>query len=402
MQGEDFVGRAEELDALKGFLADDAQVLAVHGIGGVGKSALVGRFKDLAETTGVRVSMRNAPNGTIGVPRFLKEVSGDLGEGHVAFDRLNAELDEYLRRESVLEGGGGAAGLLGAIGLVKEPTGLSAAASRLGQTLGARSRDRLAADSYWRGAPASLAEAFGEGCDGLMLGRPSVVVIDRWEYASDFDVFACETLVPRLPRSVKVIVAGRKDLAISNPRWLSGRIGLHPGVHVDEFAPEDAREFLRRAGLEEASRQNEVLAVVGGFPLLLVLLRTLARGPGGWDAVGPLQPRDNNQLARLLLERILDAPGGEELGPALELGCIPDHLTPALVGVVLEVEEPEAARIYDLLDDSELTEPHPSGIRIHDRVRELLLDRLKFNRPDAFQAVSARVVDHYRRQVPRP
>ena len=28
MQGEDFVGRAEELDALKGFLADDAQVLA--------------------------------------------------------------------------------------------------------------------------------------------------------------------------------------------------------------------------------------------------------------------------------------------------------------------------------------------------------------------------------------
>lgn len=297
---------------------------------------------------------------------------------------------------------GGAAGLLGAIGLVKEPTGLSAAASRLGQTIGARSRDRLAADSYWRGAPASLAEAFGEGCDGLMLGRPSVVVIDRWEYASDFDVFACETLVPRLPSSVKVIVAGRKDLAISNPRWLSGRIGLHPGVHVDEFVPEDAREFLCLAGLEEAGRQNEMLAVVGGFPLLLVLLRTLARGPGGWDAVGPLQPRDNNQLARLLLERILDAPGGEELGPALELGCIPDHLTPTLVGVVLEVEESEAARIYDLLDDSELTEPHPSGIRIHDRVRELLLDRLKFNRPDAFRAVSARVVDHHRSQVRRP
>ena len=110
LQREGFVGRAKELDALKGFLEGDGQVLAVHGMGGIGKSALVGRFKELAETAGVRVSMCNAPNGTIGVPRFLREVSGDLGQGHAAFDRLNAELDEYLRRESVLEGGGGAAG----------------------------------------------------------------------------------------------------------------------------------------------------------------------------------------------------------------------------------------------------------------------------------------------------
>ena len=64
------------------------------------------------------------------------------------------------------------------------------------------------------------------------------------------------------------------------------------------------------------------------------------------------------------------------------------------MSVVLDVSPEEGRAIYDRLQRHSFVERHPFGLKFHDKIRELLLERLKFNRP-VYERITRRLMDYY-------
>ena len=65
-----------------------------------------------------------------------------------------------------------------------------------------------------------------------------------------------------------------------------------------------------------------------------------------------------------------------------------------MIGVILKVGADESRKIYDKLERHSFVERHPYGLKFHDKIRELLLERLKFNRPE-YDGIVKRLSDYY-------
>ena len=89
-----FVGRADELDIFRALVEGDdpCAVLFVHGPGGVGKTALLGRFAEMAQLAGMAAVRLDARTLEPSPPAFLAGFAQALGvaEGASPFDALRA------------------------------------------------------------------------------------------------------------------------------------------------------------------------------------------------------------------------------------------------------------------------------------------------------------------------
>jgi len=69
-----------------------------------------------------------------------------------------------------------------------------------------------------------------------------------------------------------------------------------------------------------------------------------------------------------------------------------------VVSAVLECDPGEGRRLYDLLARHSFAERHPRGLRIHDKIRDLLRDRLRFTDPERYADVTARLDNYFARR----
>ena len=141
---------------------------------------------------------------------------------------------------------------------------------------------------------------------------------------------------------------------------------------------------------------DQVYRFTGGYPLLLVLLRHLAKEAGGWEQVGALESSaDRDRIASELLERILRRGRVAEVQAFLEKGVVARWFDPETVSVILEVDVKDARKIYDKLQRHSFIERHPYGLKFHDKIRELLLERLKFTSSSEYDRLTRRLMAYY-------
>ena len=112
-------------------------------------------------------------------------------------------------------------------------------------------------------AEASPQEAFG--------GRePAVLLLDTFEAAAGLEDWLREQFVPALPACALVVVAGRNGPGgpwRRDPGWRD----LLRVVSLRNLGPDDARAFLRGAGVAE-EQHGWMLELSHGHPLALSLL----------------------------------------------------------------------------------------------------------------------------------
>src|SRR3954471_9837526 len=129
-------------------------------------------------------------------------------------------------------------------------------------------------------AQASLPEA-------LSRGEPTVLLLDTFEAAAGLEDWLREQFVPLLPARALVVVASRNGPGAAwrrDPGWGE----LLRVVSLRNLGPDDARAFLRSAGVAE-DEQGWMLELSRGRPLALSLLvDVLSQRPGQAD-VGPLE-----------------------------------------------------------------------------------------------------------------
>ena len=226
-------------------------------------------------------------------------------------------------------------------------------------------------------------DAVEDALAGAWSAERPLVVIDTYERMSALGGYLRSTLLPSLPASAAIVVAGRDA---PEPGWFEGgwetvvsELALRP------LAPRAAHELLDRHGLGEDSRAAAIARWAGGMPLALRLGATAAREDPAWapgaDA-GPL---------RAHLRRAADAALDGEFGDVFALACVARVVTPALVADVLPDVDAQAALRW--LAGCAFADARPGGVTLHELVRLPLRAELREREPRRERELRARVAD---------
>ena len=314
------------------------------------------------------------------------------------FDRL---IREYLTIAQVLQTGGGVQALFDPIGNLKDPTGFASILAGLGNAMTESIKrivsNRFALERYLRGADRTLTAAFVEGLQvgTEETGQPVALIIDTYEALEGLDDWVYRFFTPALPAQARLVILGNNRLSKVNFDWTEYEEKMET-LYLPELAEADAKAYLQHFGLSDPTALEQVYRYAGGYPLLLVLVRQLASEVGGWQALGTLESEaDRDRIATQLLERILREERVQDVQAFMEKGAIARWFDPETVRVILEVDLQEARAVYDKLARHSFVERHPYGLKFHDKIRELLLARLKFTSSSEHARLHQRLMDYY-------
>ncbi len=237
-------------------------------------------------------------------------------------------------------------------------------------------RDEL--DRYINGSDRWLTESLIENINFVVENMHTVLVllVDTYEMMEGWDRWMCKSFTKALPYDAKIIILGRDRLNRKNTDW--GQYGTVHYHQLQELSEEEAKSYLRRYGLKDEDSLNRVFGFTGGYPLCLMLAGELA-GELGWEGVRDFKdPANRDRIASQLLDRILAQEQVKEVQEFLEKGVVARWFDPGAVSYILDTNPERGRKIYDKIGKFSFVQLHPYGLKFHDRVRELLVERLKF------------------------
>ena len=406
--GPGFVGRAAALDALSRYVnGPGGGPLLISGAGGVGKTALVGRFliEQVAEAER-RLPFAYLPfdSETLDVREpftLLLAISAQLG---VQLDRAEdqplAEPEAAFR--TTVEQYRDARG-----SLQRRASGYAAR--------GARISSLSATEERLYTAFAELLAAASTADSGRP--RPVVLVFDTFEevlYRAAEDLLGfwgmLRFLFDRLPQ-LRVVIAGRTQPVVEAETPLPTST-----LVLGDLDEDDATALLVRRGVGDPATARAIARQVGGNPLSLRLAADVAmRENVGHDGIGgPVAGTLSvhligaelvrGQLYRRLLGHIHDP----DVRALAHPGMVLRRITPAVIEEVLApgcgltgVDAERAAALFDeLRREQALVSAQVDGsLRYREDVREPVLELLVRDKPAQVRRIHELAVAHYEGQA---
>jgi hypothetical protein len=406
------VGRQGEVRLFDEILEGSMQcvLLNIYGPGGIGKTIVRGLMAKHAALTRIPLGIVDCGDPSTTPDRILFEFWQSLMncelDGHIeaALNSFNDQIRTFQIINRVLQHAGGMDSLYDSLGNVKDLAGFSVTIGGLEENSSAAVarilRNRFTLDRYLRGAEQALTDAFVQGIGTVadQSGRSLVLIMDGYEALDDSptESWVCRELMAKLPATARLIILGRNSLPRVNFDWQEHdeRMRLHA---LPELEQDEALAYLQSYGLTDPVLLHGIYSFTGGYPLLLMLVRYLAQELGSWERIDLLAgSADRDHVATQLLTRILKEERVEEVRSALEKGVVAAWLDPGALAVLLEVSDEQARAVYDRLQRHSFVERHPRGIRFHDKIRERLLDRLKFTNMAEYTRLAHSVEEYFR------
>jgi DNA-binding CsgD family transcriptional regulator len=224
-------------------------------------------------------------------------------------------------------------------------------------------------------------------------GRRTVLALDSYERFGLMDTWLRQVLVPSLPESVLVIIAGRDA---PGTQWVSapGWAGLVREVRLSPLPQAVSIELLRTRGLTElqAARVN---AFARGHPLALELAAAALRvDPVLEIALGP-PPSVIRQLLDVVLAGL-----SPRIVETLEASATSRRVTEPLLRSLLA--RSSVRDEFHELERLPFVERTPEGLMIHDLVREALAADLRERDPERHAACRRRAWSYFEARARRP
>jgi AAA ATPase-like protein len=236
------------------------------------------------------------------------------------------------------------------------------------------------------------AEASGEAA---LAGERAVLLLDTFEAAVGLEDWLREEFVPALPACALVVVAGRNDPGGAwrrDPGWRD----LLCVLPLRNLEPEDARAFLRSAGVPE-EQHGRMLELSHGHPLALSLLVDVLSQRLAEADVGPLELGSAPDVVGQLVGSFLTEVPSPRHRLALE--CVA-HARLTTAGLLDSVfGEREGAELFTWLKGLSFMEYGAYGLFPHDLVREVIDADLRWRDPAAYREVHARVRRHVGKRI---
>jgi hypothetical protein len=237
-------------------------------------------------------------------------------------------------------------------------------------------------------SPASVLAALGEALaipagDGPISvsdgGGRLVLLIDAYEQMSPLDHWFRARLIPRLPASTIIVIAGRDA---PSPAWEP----LVRVVSLRNLSPDDSRALLDGAGIDRHLHERMV-RLTYGHPLGLALLAdVVARGGQVESDVLPLD------LVQVLLRRFVETLPDSRHRRVLGACAVARCTTEALLRDVLQ--ESDVHSMFSWLRELSFVESRPNGLAPHDLARDVLDADLRWRDFDSYRQVFRKIREH--------
>jgi hypothetical protein len=231
--------------------------------------------------------------------------------------------------------------------------------------------------------------------EALSDSEPAVLLLDTFEAAVGLEDWLREQFVPALPACALVVVAGRNDPGAAwrrDPGWGD----LLRVVSLRNLGPDDARAFLRSAGVAE-EQQGWMLELSHGHPLALSLLvDVLSQRPAEAEAAPLELGAAPDVVGQLVASFLAGVPSPRH---RLALECVA-HSRLTTAGLLTAVfGDREGDELFTWLRGLSFMEHGPHGLFPHDLAREVIDADLRWRDPAAYREVHARVRRHVGKRI---
>lgn len=182
---------------------------------------------------------------------------------------------------------------------------------------------------------------------------------------------------------IRVAIASRSDLGAS---WDSLR-GVTLSIRLDAFSPREAEQFLNIHGILDATRRREILEYSGRLPVIMSWLAA----PGNQN-VGPLQPAQN------IVEHFLQWVAEPTLREVALRAALPRTLNLDILAVLLQNRDAvliESRQAFTWLRTMPFVKARSDGWQYHEVVRRMMLRYQRTISPQTYCELHATLAGFY-------
>jgi hypothetical protein len=209
------------------------------------------------------------------------------------------------------------------------------------------------------------------------IGSRVVLALDHYEVLRLLDSWMRQSVIPRLPSTVCLILADREP---PSPAWAAapGWQGLVRTIELDALAAPDAFSLLAGLGIPEA-RAARINRLAQGHPLALTLAASSLASRHDPDLEDLAIHRVIDELTRLYLAGIADAVTRR----VLEAACVLRRVTVSLLRAMLPEIPPQEA--FSRLRVLPFVHIALDGLHIHDAVKQVIAAGMRSSDPSKYR-----------------
>lgn len=371
------------------------RILGFHGSGGVGKTELFTKYKQLSKkwkTPYVSIDGYAQKN----VLSILNRIRSQMGI-HVASD-IFGDFDKsmylYLRmQDSILDDSILVAEFQKAVRQTsaKEDDAIIGSIQRESVINTLRSEFEENEVEFYLNAETFLTKQLLKSFIRLET-KTWVLFIDAYEYLLSIDDWIRDELVRQLPAFFRIVVGGRSPY---NYRWQNLR-PVFRSIHLLSFGEPETKEFLHRRGINDEGLIREIFSLTEGHPLYLAMSADAKKSNPELKATD--FQRDNRFVAiESIVRHVRQSIDDSNVHIALEICSIVRFFNEEVVSHFFENKLPNNFFLHFLTYS--FVKRRSYGYSLHDAVWEFLNNEQKQLRPTKYRSMNIQAIAYYNRQI---
>lgn len=405
VEAQRFVGRGQEIDAFRrqlGLNEPDSLIFYITGQGGVGKSTLLNRYKDVARESNFLLAGSDEQERD--VPAVLGRFAQQLADQDMPLKRFHERYKTYKQKmneiESDPEAPQGLASLLGRT-LVRATFVVGDMVPGVRKGLDIVPQDVLETQaSQWA---SYLAKKLTNKDDVALIRDPVPILTPLFfdelnEIAEKRGILLCfenfevtrrdlQDWLMRL-REYKPLLNIRLAIAardMPGPDWDALRI-VTMVVCLDVFTPQEAEAFLDVYEIKSVKRRTEILECSGRLPVIM-----------SWLAVPEGNELDTSLPTQNIVERFLRWINEPALREIALSGAMPRIFNADILTFLLEKREQATGEnsAFDWLLTMPFVQPCSGGWRYHGIVRTMMLYYQRQKSPQTYRKLHSVLANFY-------
>ncbi|MBE3076365.1 MAG: PAS domain S-box protein, partial [Actinobacteria bacterium] len=220
-----------------------------------------------------------------------------------------------------------------------------------------------------------------------------LVVLDTFERLGALAAYFTDEFLPALELGVKVVVSGRLPIGRAWSRNIPWHQVIQP-MPLAALTPPDTTEFLARRGIAESTLVEQIMRATGGQPLALSMAVDLVEQFGVRDFAAAPEWR---LRLRSLVERMLSDVSDPLLRTLLDACAVVRHFDEPMLAAVSGIDDISSA--FDQLCRLSIVRPSDHGLVLHEDVRRILAEDLRWRQPDRYRRLELRCLEYYGQRV---
>lgn len=405
-----FTGRADELTLFRSLLPQsrqtDVDILTIYGIGGIGKSVLLGEYYRICDSLEIPVALidgqahRSVFSLLLEIHSQLSATTQSQNKSPIDFplfdkglkryrgiqDKLVSHTDIPQKLTKILMQTAKIVPVTGIIAEVVGEENFQRAMDGIYSTVG-----RIDGDFFLQ-PEAELTESLISDLNDYAENDCVVIMFDTYEAMTVLDDWVRDSFFPNLTDFVFLVIAGRQKL---EGRDWSKYFPLIVQHELGGFSDREAREYLQKRNVANERISCEITAFAEGHPLTLALLVELDASVTISDLNRVTDPLI---IVKELIERIVGKVEAD-LRTALNVCGIIRHITEESLAYMLKLDTDDASILFSKLRELDFVIIHNSGLSLHETIRTVLEEDLQWRAPESYRILHARAAEYYEKRI---